>query len=128
MWILPLIVAIFGAAFFMNNLTSARSSFKDQLAIVKRKHTWIMAFIYIGTFGSFIGYSAAFPLLIKTQFPAVTVAIAFVLGGLVVIVVGANPFTVYKQLENKDVEVYGWSGRDEAHALIRKYAKAMGAP
>src|ERR1700757_887358 len=82
MWVLPLIVAVFGAIFFMNNLTSAKSSFKDQLAIIKRKHTWIMAFIYIGTFGSFIGYSAAFPLLIKTPFPAVTVAIAF-LGPLV---------------------------------------------
>src|ERR1700732_1098367 len=62
---------------FMNNLPSAKSSFRDQLAIIKRKHTWIMSFIYIGTFGSFIGYSAAFPLLIKTQFPAVTIAIAF---------------------------------------------------
>jgi NNP family nitrate/nitrite transporter-like MFS transporter len=41
-----------------------------------------MSYIYIGTFGSFIGYSAAFPLLIKTQFPEVTVAIAF-LGPLV---------------------------------------------
>ena len=82
MWMLPLAIAVFGAFFFMNNLTSAKSSFKDQLAIVKRKHTWIMAFIYIGTFGSFIGYSAAFPLLIKTQFPAVTIAIAF-LGPLV---------------------------------------------
>jgi MFS transporter, NNP family, nitrate/nitrite transporter len=82
MWMLPLAIALFGAIFFMNNLTSARSSFKDQLAIVKRKHTWIMSFIYIGTFGSFIGYSAAFPLLIKTQFPQVTIAIAF-LGPLV---------------------------------------------
>src|SRR5256886_15069190 len=82
MWMLPLAVALFGAIFFMNNLTSAKSSFKDQLAIVKRKHTWIMSFIYIGTFGSFIGYSAAFPLLIKTQFPAITIAIAF-LGPLV---------------------------------------------
>jgi NNP family nitrate/nitrite transporter-like MFS transporter len=41
-----------------------------------------MSYLYIGTFGSFIGYSAAFPLLIKTQFPAVTVGIAF-LGPLV---------------------------------------------
>jgi NNP family nitrate/nitrite transporter-like MFS transporter len=41
-----------------------------------------MSYIYIGTFGSFIGYSAAFPLLIKTQFPEITVAIAF-LGPLV---------------------------------------------
>src|SRR6267142_2045865 len=82
MWVLPIAVAVVGAIFFMNNLTSAKSSFKNQLAIIKRKHTWIMSFIYIGTFGSFIGYSAAFPLLIKTQFPSVTVAIAF-LGPLV---------------------------------------------
>jgi MFS transporter, NNP family, nitrate/nitrite transporter len=82
MWMLPLAVAVLGAVFFMNNLTSAKSTFKDQVAIVGRKHTWIMSFIYIGTFGSFIGYSAAFPLLIKTQFPTVTVAIAF-LGPLV---------------------------------------------
>jgi NNP family nitrate/nitrite transporter-like MFS transporter len=66
----------------MNNLTDARSTFRDQLVIVKRKHTWVMSYIYIGTFGSFIGYSAAFPLLLKTQFPAMTVAIAF-LGPLV---------------------------------------------
>src|SRR6201993_2334155 len=82
MWLLPLAIAVIGAFFFMNNLTSARSSFKDQLAIVKRKHTWIMSYIYIGTFGSFIGDSAAFPLLIKTQFPEITIAIAF-LGPLV---------------------------------------------
>ena len=50
--------------------------------ILKRKHTWVMSYIYIGTFGSFIGYSAAFPLLMKTQFPEITVGIAF-LGPLV---------------------------------------------
>ena len=82
MWVLPIAIAVFGAIFFMNNLTTAKASIKNQLAIVKRKHTWIMSFIYIGTFGSFIGYSAAFPLLIKTQFPAVTISIAF-LGPLV---------------------------------------------
>jgi NNP family nitrate/nitrite transporter-like MFS transporter len=82
MWILPLAVAVIGAFLFMNNLASARSTFRDQLAIVGRKHTWVMSYIYIGTFGSFIGYSAAFPLLIKTQFPTVTVGIAF-LGPLV---------------------------------------------
>jgi MFS transporter, NNP family, nitrate/nitrite transporter len=82
MWLLPLVIAVIGAVFFMNNLSTARSTFKDQLAIVGRKHTWIVSYIYIGTFGSFIGYSAAFPLLIKTQFPAITVGIAF-LGPLV---------------------------------------------
>lgn len=80
---LPLIaLAIYGAYRYMNNLTSARSTFKDQLAIVKNQHTWIMSWLYIGTFGSFVGYSAAFPLLLKTQFPAITVGIAF-LGPLV---------------------------------------------
>jgi NNP family nitrate/nitrite transporter-like MFS transporter len=82
MWLLPLAIAVYGAVRYMNNLTSARSTFKDQLAIIGRKHTWIMSYIYIGTFGSFIGYSAAFPLLIKTQFPAITIAVAF-LGPLV---------------------------------------------
>jgi NNP family nitrate/nitrite transporter-like MFS transporter len=41
-----------------------------------------MSLLYIGTFGSFIGYSAAFPLLLKTQFPQVTMNLAF-LGALV---------------------------------------------
>ena len=79
----PLIaIAIFGAARYMNNLTSARSTFKDQLIIARRKHTWVMAWLYIGTFGSFIGYSAAFPLLLKTQFPELSTNLAF-LGALV---------------------------------------------
>ena len=51
--------------------------------IFQRKHNWIMCLLYTGTFGSFIGYSAGFPLLAKTQFPAVN-ALQFVfLGPLV---------------------------------------------
>jgi len=82
MWLPLIALAVFGAYRYMNNLTCARSTLKDQLIIVKRKHTWVMSWLYIGTFGSFIGYSAAFPLLLKTQFPAITVSIAF-LGPLV---------------------------------------------
>ena len=82
MWLPLIALAVFGAYRYMNNLTSARSTLKDQLIIVTRKHTWVMSWLYIGTFGSFIGYSAAFPLLLKTQFPAITVGIAF-LGPLV---------------------------------------------
>ena len=37
-------------------------------AVVQHQHTWVMSFLYIGTFGSFIGYSAAMPLLIKLNF------------------------------------------------------------
>lgn len=82
MWV-PLILAAATCAWlFMDNLKVARSGLKDQAAIVKRKQTWVMSWIYIGTFGSFIGYSAGLPLLIKTQFPEVTLSIAF-LGPLV---------------------------------------------
>lgn len=39
--------------------------------IFRRKHNWLMCWLYLGTFGSFIGYSAGFPLLIKSQFPEI---------------------------------------------------------
>ncbi len=82
MWLPLIALATFGAYKFMNNLSSARSSVKEQLVIATRKHTWIMSWLYIGTFGSFIGYSAAFPLLLKTQFPEHVTNLAF-LGPLV---------------------------------------------
>jgi MFS transporter, NNP family, nitrate/nitrite transporter len=82
MWLPLIALAIFGAARHMDNLSTARSTFRDQLMIIRRKHTWVMSWLYVGTFGSFIGYSAAFPLLLKTQFPAITAAVAF-LGPLV---------------------------------------------
>jgi MFS transporter, NNP family, nitrate/nitrite transporter len=82
MWLPLVAIAVFGAWRYMDNLASARSDLKAQLVIARRKHTWIMAWLYIGTFGSFIGYSAAFPLLLKTQFPECTTNLAF-LGPLV---------------------------------------------
>jgi NNP family nitrate/nitrite transporter-like MFS transporter len=82
MWLPLIALATFGAASVMDNLSSARSTFKDQVMVTRNKHTWIMAFLYIGTFGSFIGYAAAFPLLLKTQFPEITANLAF-LGALV---------------------------------------------
>jgi NNP family nitrate/nitrite transporter-like MFS transporter len=82
MWMAPILVAAIGAFLFMDNLTAARSDVKAQLSVLKQKHTWLISFLYIGTFGSFVGYSAAFPLLLKTQFPHVTAPLAF-LGPLV---------------------------------------------
>jgi MFS transporter, NNP family, nitrate/nitrite transporter len=82
MWLPFIVIAAAGAFLFMDNLTSAKSNFKDQVAVARHPHTWIMSFLYIGTFGSFVGYSAAFPLLLKTQFPSVTANLAF-LGPLV---------------------------------------------
>jgi MFS transporter, NNP family, nitrate/nitrite transporter len=62
------VLAAIGAYFFMNNLVAAKSTVKEQFSVVKNKHVWVMSFLYIGTFGSFIGYSAAMPLLIKLNF------------------------------------------------------------
>ena len=62
------VVATVAAYFFMDNLGTAHSKPREQLAVVRKPHTWIMAFLYVGTFGSFIGYSAAMPLLIKLNF------------------------------------------------------------
>jgi NNP family nitrate/nitrite transporter-like MFS transporter len=62
------VLATLAAYLWMDNLTGATSKPREQLQVVRKPHTWIMAFLYIGTFGSFIGYSAAMPLLIKLNF------------------------------------------------------------
>ena len=84
---------------FMNNLHAAYSKPREQLAVVKYKHTWVMSFIYIGTFGSFIGYSAAMPLLIKINFfrspiPTASIGINFAYYAFLGALVGsiARPF------------------------------------
>jgi NNP family nitrate/nitrite transporter-like MFS transporter len=70
-WV-PFIVASTLVAWFgMNDLASAKASFAEQAVIFKRKHNWLMCWLYVGTFGSFIGYSAGFPLLTSTLFPQV---------------------------------------------------------
>ena len=67
-WIPFIIVATLAAAFGMTNLHDAKAPLKEQLVIFKRKHMYLTTWLYIMSFGSFIGYAAAFPLLIKTQF------------------------------------------------------------
>ncbi|HKG49621.1 MAG TPA: nitrate/nitrite transporter [Actinomycetales bacterium] len=66
----------------MDNLRGARADYRSFAAAAAHRHTWVLSVIYIGTFGSFIGYSGAFPTLLKNQFPEVTVSVAF-LGALI---------------------------------------------
>lgn len=70
-WVPLVAICSIVAWFGMNDLSAARSSFVEQAAIFKEKHNWLMCWLYIGTFGSFIGFSAGFPMLIKSQFPDV---------------------------------------------------------
>ncbi|MFO1286757.1 MAG: MFS transporter [Rubrivivax sp.] len=69
-WV-PLIAASAIAAWFgMNDLAEVRGSFSEQAVIFRRRHTWFTCWLYLGTFGSFIGLAAAFPLLLASHFPA----------------------------------------------------------
>jgi NNP family nitrate/nitrite transporter-like MFS transporter len=82
-WVIPIALASIAAWFGMNDIADARASFADQAVIFKRKHNWLMCWLYVGTFGSFIGFSAGFAMLTKTLFPQVDpMAYAF-LGPLV---------------------------------------------
>ena len=82
-WVPLLIVATAAAWFGMNDISSAQASFQEQSVIFARSHNWIMCVLYTGTFGSFIGYSAGFPLLTQLEFPEVNALQYVFLGPLV---------------------------------------------
>ncbi|HZB20852.1 MAG TPA: MFS transporter, partial [Blastococcus sp.] len=66
---IPLIVAAaVGAALVMDNLTTARNQPRAMREATREPHTWIMSFLYIGTFGSFIGFGFAFGQVLQNQF------------------------------------------------------------
>ena len=68
-WVPFILLAMFGAYRYMDNLTSAKSDVSASIAAVREPHLWILAVLYIGTFGSFIGFAGVFPKLIADQFP-----------------------------------------------------------
>jgi NNP family nitrate/nitrite transporter-like MFS transporter len=82
-WVPFISVSVLAAWFGMNDLAAVKASFSAQAVIFRRKHNWIMCWLYLGTFGSFIGYSAGFPLLMKSQFPLVNALSYAWLGPLV---------------------------------------------
>lgn len=82
-WVPFLLVATIAAWMGMHDIVSAKASLKDQSIILGRKQNWIMCVLYTGTFGSFIGYSAGFPLLSQLQFPDVDALRYAFLGPLV---------------------------------------------
>lgn len=57
----------------MNDIASSRASIADQLPVLQRLHLWLLSLLYLATFGSFIGFSAGFAMLAKTQFPDVNI-------------------------------------------------------
>ncbi|CAL9474886.1 Nitrate_nitrite transporter NarK [Streptomyces sp. enrichment culture] len=76
---IPLIVVAAAlAALYMDNLASVRNDTGAAKDAAKDPHTWIMSFLYIGTFGSFIGYSFAFGQVLQNQFGRTPLQAAYV--------------------------------------------------
>ncbi len=90
MWVPFILVAAWGAWRYMDNLSSAKADLAGSAAALREPHLWLLSLLYIGTFGSFIGFSSVFPKLIVDEFPdfstlhigAAVVSLAF-LGALV---------------------------------------------
>ncbi|MFE6283129.1 nitrate/nitrite transporter [Streptomyces sp. NPDC057877] len=76
---IPLIVvAAVLAALFMDNIENVKNDTGAAKDAARDAHTWIMSFLYIGTFGSFIGYSFAFGQVLTNQFDRTPLQAAYV--------------------------------------------------
>ena len=63
-------VAALDAALYMDNLDNQKSNARSMLAVLRFPDSWAISFLYIGTFGSFIGYSFAFGQILQINFLA----------------------------------------------------------
>ncbi|MFE5477117.1 MULTISPECIES: nitrate/nitrite transporter [unclassified Nocardia] len=63
-------VTAVGAAFYMDNLTNQKADLSYMVKALRVPQSWAIAFLYIGTFGSFIGYSFAFAQILQISFKA----------------------------------------------------------
>ena len=69
MWVPLILIAVWGAWRYMDNLSSAKADFAGAAAALREPHLWVLSLLYIGTFGSFIGFASVFPKLIADSFP-----------------------------------------------------------
>ncbi|MEF9904236.1 nitrate/nitrite transporter [Streptomyces sp. P9-A2] len=73
-----IVVAAALAARYMDNLASVRNDTGAARDAARDPHTWIMSFLYVGTFGSFIGYSFAFGMVLQNEFGRTPLQAAYV--------------------------------------------------
>ena len=69
-YLVLLAVAAIGAALYMDNLQHYQIQLSTMRAVLAERHTWVIALLYIGTFGSFIGFSFAFGQVLQINFIA----------------------------------------------------------
>nr|WP_171055139.1 nitrate/nitrite transporter [Mycobacterium sp. DBP42] len=69
-YLVALAVAGIGAALYMDNLEQHKIDLGAMKAILSERDTWVISLLYIGTFGSFIGFSFAFGQVLQINFAA----------------------------------------------------------
>ena len=69
-YLVLLSLAAVGAALFMDNLTNQRTNGRSMVEVLRFRDAWLIALLYIGTFGSFIGFSFAFGQVLQINFLA----------------------------------------------------------
>jgi len=69
-YLVLLAVAGIGAALYMDNLKQYRIEMDTMRKVLAEPHTWVISTLYIGTFGSFIGFSFAFGQVLQINFIA----------------------------------------------------------
>jgi len=97
----PLLLAFILCAVFLKSVTVPVRGFWGQFEILSRRnranvHTWNCTITYITTFGSFSGFSGAFPMMIKTIYggfdgapdPLTYAYLGPLIGGLIRVVTG----------------------------------------
>ncbi|MGV9858668.1 nitrate/nitrite transporter [Gordonia sp. NPDC003425] len=67
-YLVLLALAGIGASFYMDNLDHQTASYRSMVDCLKYRDTWLISLLYIGTFGSFIGFSFAFSQVLQISF------------------------------------------------------------
>ncbi|AHE98247.1 MFS transporter [Thioalkalivibrio paradoxus] len=103
-WVPVILLCALFARFGMHEVPFPKARETDAPPVYAQRRYWVLSLMYLGTFGSFIGFTAAFPLFAHTQFPQVDVlqyaflgpllgALARPLGGWLADRYGGGPVT-----------------------------------
>ncbi|HWF29641.1 MAG TPA: nitrate/nitrite transporter [Mycobacterium sp.] len=68
LYLLLLTVVALGATHYMDNLAHATYDVSHLRSILSERDTWVLALLYLGTFGSWIGFSFAFGQVLQINF------------------------------------------------------------
>ncbi|MGV9662644.1 MFS transporter [Nocardia niigatensis] len=134
-WIPFILIALAGALRYMDSLSGAKSDGTSYKRALANRHTWVMAILYIGTFGSFIGFSFAFPTLLKANFPSLakigwmgTLGNLAFLGALVGSMSRPLGGWIADKLSGAKITLYVFGGMAVATALIVASLSAKNFP